>query len=336
MTHGREELLVGSVIIVSLVGAAVGTLWLKGTRFGNPVTRIDVLAREVGQVMEGNEVTLRGVSIGRVGPITVEPDGRAVRLELRIEGNPTVPEDPVVVLAPESLFGDWQAEIVARDRYERFDYYEVPPGTTENGVPVLGAYALPDITRLTATAQDVSENLAGLTERVDRAFNEETAANLQAAIGNIQQVSEDIKNLIQQQATTFGDVSGHVREAAEQINAAARVARSTLESADRILGTGQVDTLLANLSKASRNFDDIANDLGRATSGLDSTLTHVDSAFSRIDRVTAQVESGQGALGMLLADTALVLRAQGVLAELDALLKDVRENPSRYVRLSIF
>lgn len=332
----REELLVGSVIIVSLLVAAAGTLWLKGSRFGKTVTRIDVLAREVGQVMEGNEVTLRGVTIGRVGPITVEPDGRAVRLQLRIEGQPTLPDDPVVVLAPESLFGDWQAEIVARDRYSRFDYFEVPPGTSQGGIPVLGAYALPDITRLTATAQDVSENLAGLTERIDRAFNEETAANLQAAIGNIQQVSEDIKNLIQQQATTFGDVSQHVQEAAVQINEAARVARSTLESTDRILASGHVDTVLANLSQASRRFDDIAGDVSRATSGMDSTLTRIDSAFARIDRVTAQVESGRGALGRLLTDTTLMTRAEGVLAELDALLQDVRENPSRYVRLSIF
>lgn len=335
MTHGRE-LLVGTVIIVAVLGAAAGTLWLQGTRFGHTVSRIDVLAREVGQLTEGNVVSLRGVAIGRVAGITVEPDGEAVRIQLRIEGTPTLPDDPVVVLAPESLFGDWQAEIVNRDRYSRFEYYEVPLGTTEGGVPVLGAYALPDITRLTATAEDVSENLAALTDRVDRAFTDETAENLRLAISNIQQVSEDIANLIEQQANAFGDVSADVREAAGEINAAARVARTTLESADRILASGHVDTVLANLSDASESFDEIALDMSRASTGLESTLTRADSVFGRIGRLTARVESGEGSLGRLLTDTALVVRAEGLLAELDALLQDVRENPGRYVRLSIF
>lgn len=335
MTHGRE-LVVGTVIIAAVIAAALGTLWLKGTQFGQTTSRIDVLAAEVGQLTEGNVVSLRGVAIGRVAAIEVEPDGEAVRIELRIEGTPTLPDDPVVVLAPESLFGDWQAEIVNRDRYGRFDYLEVPRGTTEDDVPVLGAYALPDITRLTATAEDVSENLAALTDRVDRAFTDETAENLRQAISNIQQVSEDIKNLIQQQATAFGDVSADVREAAEEINAAAQVARTTLESADRILASGHVDTVLANLSDASQSFDEIAQNMNRASTGLDSTLARADSAFGRIDRITARVEGGEGALGRLLTDTALVMRAEGVLAELDALLQDIRENPARYVRLSIF
>jgi phospholipid/cholesterol/gamma-HCH transport system substrate-binding protein len=333
--HGRE-LTVGVVIILALVGAAVGTLWLKGARFGETVTRVDVLMAEVGQLAEGNQVTLRGVGIGEVVAIEVEPGGEAVRLHLEIQEGQSLPQDPVVVVAPESLFGDWQAEIVNRDRYARFDYFGVAVGRVDNGVPVIAGYALPDITRLTATAEAVSENLATLTDRVDRAFNEETAENLRLAIGNIQQVSEDIKNLIQQQATAFGEVSGHVQEAAAEINAAAQVARSTLETANRILSSGHVDTLLTNLSSASHNFDDITADLARATSGLDSTLSRADSMFNRVDRLAGRVEAGEGTLGRLLADSTLATRAEGVLDELDALLQDVRENPSRYMRLSIF
>jgi phospholipid/cholesterol/gamma-HCH transport system substrate-binding protein len=333
--HGRE-LTVGVVIILALVGAALGTLWLKGARFGETVTRVDVLVAEVGQLAEGNQVTLRGVGIGDVVAIEVEPGGEAVRLHLEIEEGHGLPQDPVVVIAPESLFGDWQAEIVSRDRYTRFDYFDVAAGRVDDGVPVIGGYALPDITRLTATAEAVSENLATLTDRVDRAFNEETAENLRLAIGNIQQVSEDIKNLIQQQATAFGEVSGQVQEAASEVNAAAQVARSTLENADRVLASGHFDTLLTNLSSASHDFDDITAGLVRAMGGLDSTLTRADSVFVRVDRLAGRVEAGEGTLGRLLADSTLATRAEDVLDELDALLQDVRENPSRYVRLSIF
>ena len=333
--QGRE-LLVGFAIILSLLGAAVGTLWLKGARFGEGLTRVDVLISEVGQLMEGNAVTMRGVGIGQVERIEVEPGGEAVRLRLEIQEGQDLPEDAVVVVAPESLFGDWQAEIVNRGRYPRFDYFPIAPGRMDDGVRVLGGYALPDITRLTATAEAVSENLATLTDRVDRAFTDETAENLRLAIGNIQQVSEDIKNLIQQQAMAFGEVSGQVQQAASEVNAAAQVARSTLERTDRILATGQVDTVLANLGEASESFGEITGNLARATDGLDSTLSRADSMFERVNRLATRIEGGEGSLGRLLTDTGIAIRAEGVLDELDALLRDFRENPSRYVRLSIF
>jgi hypothetical protein len=52
--------------------------------------------------------------------------------------------------------------------------------------------------------------------------------------------------------------------------------------------------------------------------------------------MTAQVEAGEGALGLLLQDTTLVAQAQDVLSALTTLLEDLQENPQRYVRLSIF
>jgi phospholipid/cholesterol/gamma-HCH transport system substrate-binding protein len=58
--------------------------------------------------------------------------------------------------------------------------------------------------------------------------------------------------------------------------------------------------------------------------------------LARIDRVSARIEAGEGALGRLLVDSTLAVRAEGVLEQLDFLLRDLRENPKRYVRLSIF
>ena len=65
-------------------------------------------------------------------------------------------------------------------------------------------------------------------------------------------------------------------------------------------------------------------------------ITRADSTFARLDRITAEIESGQGVLGRLMSDTALVYRAQDVLIQLSVLLEDFRANPQRYVRISIF
>src|SRR5262245_9648238 len=105
MTQGKE-LVVGATIIAALVGVVVGTLWLQGTNFGQTTTRVEVLVRDVGQLTEGNSVKFRGVTIGRVADVLVEPGGNAVRLVLELEGDVTISDDAAVLIAPESLFGD--------------------------------------------------------------------------------------------------------------------------------------------------------------------------------------------------------------------------------------
>ena len=56
----------------------------------------------------------------------------------------------------------------------------------------------------------------------------------------------------------------------------------------------------------------------------------------RFDRLGQRLEAGDGTLGRLFSDSSLAFRAESALLELNALLQDFRENPKRYVRLSIF
>lgn len=330
---GRKELLVGSVIIIALAVAVVGTLWLQGTNFGRPTTAVDVLLESVGQLSEGNVVTYRGVRIGQVSAISVEPSGQVVRVSLLLDRAVELPTDAAVVLGPESLFGDWQAEIVSRESFPRFGFYEVPPG--EDG-DVLGGYALPEITRLTASAEQISENLADLTDRMELAFNQETADNLATAIGNLEAITQEVRTLVGQQGRVAGILTANADSALREIEAAATVARRSFERVDTVLATAAMDSLVMDLHAAASGMRELARTLSNDSTGVAATLQRADSAFVRVDRIAARLESGEGSLGRLLSDTTFAVRAEGVLRSLDLLLEDMRENPRRYVRLSIF
>ena len=329
MTRGRE-ILVGLVIVLGTLVAVLGTLWLQDASFGRGTYQVEALFLEVGQLMEGNSVKLRGVTIGRVQNITVEPRGTAVRVVMTVADDVTLPEDPACLLAPESMFGDWQAEIVPREAYSQFEFYESP----EEGV--LDGYALPDISRLTAAADQISKNLGVLTDRVEEAFTEETAQNIARAIDNIQEVSERLRELVEVQAGAFSDLATEVESAAVELGVAARGAQATFQRAEEILGAPTTDSLLLDARATVANLKDLSGELGEMAEGAQGMIQRADSTFSRLDRITAQVERGEGGLGRLVADTTLVVRAQDVLAQIEALLIDLQENPQRYVRISIF
>lgn len=329
MTRGKE-LLVGVVIIVSVAVAVVGTLWLQGSTFG-PVVTFDVLTESAGQLGEGNAVTYRGVRIGQVATIAVLADGSGVRISLLIERDVALPSDAVAILQPESLFGDWQAEIVSRGSYPLYPFFDVPAGAD-----AVGGYALPEISRLTRTADQIATNLEELTGRLELAFNEETATSLAAAIANIQVITEEVRALVREQGAVAASIAANADTALAEIQVAAGAARRSFESVERTIDAAELDSLLGDMRAASREIRLVAAALADTTTGLAPTLGRADSAFARLDRIAARVESGQGSLGRLVNDSTLVLRAEEVLAELDLLLRDIQENPRRYVRLSLF
>jgi phospholipid/cholesterol/gamma-HCH transport system substrate-binding protein len=322
--------MVGVVIVAGILVAVVGTLWLQDASFGRGTQEIVAQFEEVGQLMNGNTVKFRGVNIGQVQEISVDSAGETVMVVMRIRNEVQLPGNAGVLLAPENFFGDWQAEIVDQGEYTQFHFY--PP--REPGV--LGGHALPDFSRLTAAANDISENLGNLTERVEEAFTEETAQNLSRAIDNVQDVSERLRQLVEAQAGAVSDLASEFEESARELGLAAHQAHLTFERAEELLGAPGTDSMLVDARATLGNLKVLSGDLAVAAQGAQGMIVRVDSTFARLDRLTAQVEAGEGALGILMQDTLLITRTQGVLGELAALLEDLRENPQRYVRLSIF
>ncbi|UCC26921.1 MAG: MCE family protein [Gemmatimonadales bacterium] len=332
-----REVLVGTVMLIGMIVVVIGSLWLAGSGLGRPSYPLEVLVADVGQLREGNQVKFRGVPIGRVDRFMVEPSGNGIRIHVLLDQEVPDISDAAAVVAPESLFGEWQVELVSRDRFPRFEYYTLSPGqASQDEPPLLPGFTLPDITRLTAAANEISQNLAVLTDRVDRAFNDETAENVRRAIDNVQDVSENLRTLVSSTRETFDDLRGDVSQATEDIGAAASVARAALERTNDLLETGQVDSIVTNVAEASKDLAVIARAVGSSSGEMQSAIMRMDSTFTRIDRMTARIESGEGVLGQLLSQGELLGQASSVLVQLDLLLADLRANPGRYVRLSIF
>ena len=335
MKQGRE-LMVGAVISAAMVVAVVGALWLKGTNFGQTVTAVEVRVASVGQLMEGNPVVYLGVPIGRVSTIAVDSTGTFVRIGLELEGDVRIDDQNRALIAPQSLFGDWQLEVVTVSRFPETEFYDVPSGLTQGDVRVIGGYALPDISRLTEAADQISRNLAVLTDRFDRAFNEETADALAEAIRDLRTISRDVRELIAQQAETFARVSTQVESAAGEVSQAATVGRGTLERLEDLLARGEFDSVVVNVRETTRQLQETATQLKSTAERLDPTLARADTAFQSVNRVARRLEAGQGSLGRLLMDTTLATRAESAVFQLEQLLADIRANPGRYIRLSIF
>lgn len=328
MERSREAL-VGLVVLLAVFAGVAGSIWLGGG-WGTDGRQMRAGFTEIGQLAPGASVKFRGVAVGTVDAVAVGPGGDVVLVDMTVQSELAVPADAAVVLAPESMFGGWQAEIVDRGDFPRYAYHE----HGENGV--LPGAALPDISRLTATADEIAGNLRTISERVQIAFTEETARNLRRAIDNIVEVSEGLSRVVDQQATRFDELSDGVTESARELGAAARAARLSFERVDGIIAEAGLETVLGDAGATVRNLRSATGQLDASLADVRSMARQADSTFARFNRLMAEAETGEGSLGRLLSDPALAMSVEDAVLDLRALLSDIRENPTRYLRFSIF
>jgi len=326
----RNELRVGLVVIAGVALIVLGTLWMHDWSFGAEQRDVRAWFREVGQLQRGNAVKLRGVPIGEVTAIELDERSTGVVVHMNIGGDVVLPEDPVVILAPESMFGDWQAEIYPRSRFPVYDYAISP------APDVLPGYSLPDMSRLTAVGDRIAENLADITERFDIAFTEETARNVADAIDNIQQVTAQLTNLVEAQEETIVGLAEGLQTTTATFREAVETANRAFAQIEAAIAEGELTHIVDNVETMTAKMDTVSQALTLVSQDLGGAVASADSTFTSLNAIMGSLERGEGSLGQLIQDTALYSELVLTSGLLQDLLLDFQRNPRKYINLRVF
>lgn len=96
--------------------------------------------------------------------------------------------------------------------------------------------------------------------------------------------------------------------------------------------TGALNSQSENLAGAIENIHGLTGHIAEAD--VAGMLARLDSSLLSLSTILAQMEQGEGSMGLLLKDETLYLNLTDATANLDRLLADVRQNPGRYVKVS--
>lgn len=356
----KNEVFVGLMVVASLIVVAFGAFWLSGRPFGEEQRELVAIFQQVGQLRSGNPVVYRGVSVGRVTEIQLPESGVGVLVRMEVDAEIQFPPDVAVVLAPQSLFGDWQAQIASQSTYPALEFVNA-------GVPdILPGAALPDISELAAVAARIANDVETLSTRFELAFTEETAINLRQTIDNVQEATAQLSGFVAEQGSTLEEVSDNVLAATENFRETTETVERVAEQIETTFTEGEVQQILANARQASENLEELSVQLQDATEGvpalvaqadttletvgqvavsLDSTLQSLQpqlqqigptlvearQALATLERAATRIEQGEGTLGRLLEDPALYEETQAAVATLRRLMADLQTNPAKYI-----
>jgi phospholipid/cholesterol/gamma-HCH transport system substrate-binding protein len=69
---------------------------------------------------------------------------------------------------------------------------------------------------------------------------------------------------------------------------------------------------------------------------LAQTVERTNRSIANLNQMLSQINQGQGSLGKLTKNDSLYNNLNQFAADLDALVVDLKENPKRYVSISVF
>lgn len=170
----------------------------------------------------------------------------------------------------------------------------------------------------------------------------------------------------------LSSLSAQVMPVMEQIGDLAGSLDSVVSKLDRLLDSDSPANLLEDLSDISSSLsaslnpggalyesfhnlasftemlesqeDEIASMAGHLNSvsesldsaGIEDIAKELKAASGAFTQLLEQVNSGEGNLGKLIYTDTLYMHLENLVADLDSLVVDLRENPQDYVRFSLF
>jgi phospholipid/cholesterol/gamma-HCH transport system substrate-binding protein len=356
----KNEALVGLVVIMGIITALLGAVWLSGRSWGDEFKDVQASFTAVGQLTEGNPVTYRGVNVGRVSKIELSPRGTGVYVTMSIRPDVEVGGDVGVLLGSASLFGDWQAQIVSQAEFPDLTFTTAPRRN------VLPGATLPDISELTAVAARIASDIETLSERIQIAFTPETALEIRSTIENVGEVSDQLSGFIDAQTRTYGQVGRNVLASTENIRLATASAQATMNEVRGSLQGGDVQAIIANARQATQNLNALTEELRGAASGVPGLVARADStmgafgrtaetlnttiagvqpglaelgptivqartAMNNFNTLLTQLSSQEGTVGRLMSDPALYEEFQRLVTTMQRLMADIQANPGKYI-----
>ncbi len=338
----RDELIVGATIFFALAVVSLGGLWLSQTQLGSKGLIQTVRFRTVGGLGVNNPVVLRGVRVGRVLSIDIlQGSTEWVEAQLQIYedwvNRSLIPEDPAIIAASASLFGEWQVEIVSMDNLpdDPTVVRDIEAAAAEGGDVWPGA-TLPDIGQLTAQAGRIATDIATFSNRITTAFDSQTVLDVQRSIRDVGRIADTLTRFTEQQTVVLGEVTASIRQSSNAVESAAIMLERTLLRVDTATSDGKLDSIITNLQESSAEMKAALSNVRALVAAAQDNQASFVRVLVGADSIMTRLQNMTGTLGLLFGDSTLYIESTNAVVQLRDLIADIKANPRKYFKFSVF
>ncbi len=311
---GREVKL-GVLFTVALFLAVWGINYLKGTDIFTRQLRFHAVYDDIGGLLESNAVTVSGVKIGQVDRIAFHPDGSGRVIVTAVIGQQIAIPDNSKAYLGGGLIGERKILIALGDSHQNIASDDTLIGRTEPSLTnEIAGQITPFIKKtevLVIRADSVLQAIHEILSPENKQHITSSIDNLHKTMASLERASATVDESIHRESQRLSDIMANVH-----------AITTNLENNNKLF-----NSIMQNMADIS---DTVASDEVR------QTLGHIGQSMETLTAILQKIESGRGSAGLLLEDDALYHNLVESSDKLEMLLEDIRENPGRYFRISVF
>lgn len=312
-----KEIKTGIVVVVGLSLFIYGFNFLKGSDLFHSQKTIYAVYDNVDGLLESNNVQLNGFKVGLVSRIKLLPNDKQGRIvvKMNLEDFVNIPSDSKARIFSSDLLGSKSIRLE------------------------LGTAATFAQSGDTLASEREDDLRAAVDKRI--APLQKKAEGLIASIDSVLVVVQEVLNK---------DARVNITKSFESIKRSIENFEKTSLRLDTLVNTQQsklsnifskVESITINLAnnndkitKTLANFESISDSL--AKSNLKTTINNANKALGDFSQILNKINTGKGTMGLLVNNDSLYNKLDKSAKDLDLLMIDLKENPSRYVHFSIF
>ncbi len=294
----KTEIQVGATVLVALGLLLWGVAWLSSVARAQLQRVWHVSFPEGGGLQEGNDAHVNGVRKGSVRAVRLAGD--RVIVDVALSNEITITHDSQVAVRSFSMMGDRIVEVTYRPTGGQWSTGDTIPGIYEKGLPDV----MSDLGRATNGVAAIALQLDSLAVALARQGGlARTAEDWRAMTRDLRQAVTENRAALHTTMQNFADASTSAR--------------------------GLLVDRREDLSQALDHFSAAAGNLDRLSVRLDSLRSTLQITADRLNR-------GEGTAGKLMTDEKLYAEMRSSVRELRALIADIKANPRKYLRISVF
>ncbi len=299
MASRNTEIVVGMTVLAALAGVIWSVTALRQVRLAERTQRWYVRFPDVGGLAEDDPVTVQGVKKGAVKEIGLGREG--VLVSFLLERDLTLTSGSRVFVRNVGLMGE---------KFLAIDGIGAGTPLVAGRDTIEGVYesGIPEVISQMGDALASLENLSTSVDRVIALAEEKNT--LRNSLANVEAASTDLRRAL-------AENRDDLRETVASLRAASEAGRRLAESAEpRVAGA--------------------LDEARGATARIDSLAQRMDSLAVVLTRVAGKLDEGTGTAAQLLNDRKLYDESRATMREVAALVRDLRTNPKKYFKVSVF
>lgn len=311
-----REVIIGITITIAIGCFIFGFNFLKGKNYFSNQRKFYAVYNDIDGLVEANPLMINGFKIGIVGDIKLSADTtRSVIVTLLVDNDVKIPKNSVAKVVNSDILGSKAVRIILGNGIIFANDGDTLQSDQEDN---LKQAVNKTIAPLQKKAEGLISSIDSVMTVVQQVFNSKAQENLAKSFESISLAISSLQTTSYRVDTMVMNEKGKISSILTKVNT--------------------LTTTLANnsdkLANAINNFSSISDSL--AKSKLTSVIRQADIALTQVSVIMTKVNKGEGTLGMLVNSDSLYRKLDKSAEDLDKLLIDLRMNPERYVRVSVF